>query len=101
MKELLALLGLLFLVTIGWNQSFKTHLDNLFGTVEEQPAITGKPSLDTPKPGTTAAPPSAATLPPLPAGEAATSPSPDKSWLWRRTTMDEPHDFRKGTKGER
>jgi hypothetical protein len=75
MKVLVELLVIVILVAAGWNQSYRLHLERLFGA---DSSASGR-SIRAPQ---TAAPYWSA-----PAAFRS-SPAPDNSWLWQRTILD-------------
>lgn len=80
MKEGLAVILFFMLIALGWKQSYKTHVNNLFGVTEaeQQRATTVL----------TGATPSVA----LPNPYVAPAPTPDRSWLFSPKAMDKPYN---------
>jgi hypothetical protein len=79
MREAIAILALILLISVGWNQRFADHYANLAG----EPA--------TPSPSTTPMPNAGATPGQFNATKPAAPPR-DTSWMWRKTKMDQPYD---------
>ncbi len=81
MREALAFLILILLISLGWNQPFSEHVSNLTGqpVVSRVPAYANQPG----QPGAVAS-----------AGRpgAHVSPPRDNSWMWAPTTMDKPYN---------
>ena len=71
MKEFAAFIFLIILICVGWNQAYKAHFSSVVG----KPPMGGDADAGTP---------SAAHSAP------GTTPAPDNSWLWKRTTLDLP-----------
>lgn len=83
MKEFVALVLVMVLIFIGWNQPFKTHFSSVVGDLPPAAAVISPPLADA----------SPASLPqgvPTPVAPQAT-PARDATWLWKKTTMDSPH----------
>ena len=87
MREALAFVFLIVLICFGWSQSFQDHYEIIFGS--------GEPAVKAPRVtqvATSFAPATAAYQP------AAAQPPHDRSWMWEKSAMDEPHD-KKGSRG--
>ena len=89
MKELAALILLIVLICIGWNQPYKAHFSSVVG---DPPPVVAVPA---PAPAMPDAPPAMA-----PAVPQAT-PARDNSWIWNKTSMDQPHSGKGGGKNDR
>ena len=75
MKEMAAIILLVVLIGVGWNQPYKAHFTSVVG--EPAPAV-GVPV-------SAPAPPAPGAAAPAPT-EAA--PARDSSWLWKKGTLD-------------
>lgn len=76
MKEFAAFILLIVLVLVGWSQPYKAHFGRVTGNPPAVPAA--------PADGPPAAAPPARAVP-------QATPARDNSWLWKKTSMDEPH----------
>jgi hypothetical protein len=75
MKVLVELLVIVILLAAGWNQSYRLHLERLFGA----DAGTAGRRTDAPQTASRYRPAEPALR---------TTPAPDNSWLWERTILD-------------
>jgi hypothetical protein len=78
MKEFAALILLIVLICIGWNQPYKAHFSSVIG---DPPAVSAAPVAQ----GAMPAPASPAVAIPQ------ATPARDTSWLWNKTSMDAPY----------
>jgi hypothetical protein len=80
MKELAAFILLIVLAVIGWNQPYKAHFNSMMGNPPPAPPV----AVVVPPPVPAATPAVVQTAPPA-------TPARDNSWLWNKTSMDQPH----------
>ena len=86
MKEFAAFILLILLVLVGWNQPYKAH----FGSVIGKPSTPGGAvAVISEKPG-----PPAMVAPAVPRA----TPAADRSWLWKKSTLDLPEGRTAGEK---
>lgn len=72
MKELIAFLFLIMLISVGWKQPYRAHFSSVAGN---------------PPPVLTATAPASS----APATAEAATPARENSWMWQKTSMDAPH----------
>ena len=93
-REVFCLVILIVVIMFGWNQPYSEHFRSLTGA-EAEPT----PPPATPKPQPTGG--TGSTLP-RNLGANVAQPTPDRSWMFEKTSMDAPQsDSKKGGRGGR